>query len=192
MKIRSTLSAGAALALAGGALVVAPATAATDGGTVGTFEIVAGDLSISVPTGTVSAPKDLGDVAVGSAVFAPSLGEVKVTDNRTNLTTSWTATVSSTNFVTGDGSTADEKVLASEISYVALPGAAVPTQTGIGVFTGGVVASLDATALATLRTAGLFEGTGANSIAWSPTVTFSNLGDNVAGVYTGTVTHSVS
>lgn len=192
MNIRKTLTAGAALAIAAGLAQGASVNAATEGGTVGTFEITAGDLSISVPTGTDGTPKDLGTVAVGTAAHAPNLGDVTVTDGRTHLATTWTATVSSSDFTTGDGGSADEKVLASEISYVALPEAVLPTQTGTGTFTGGVVASLDSAVLATARTAGSFVGTGANSVKWNPVLTFSNLADNAAGVYKGTITHSVS
>jgi hypothetical protein len=193
VNMRKTLAGAAALAVAGGLVAATPGHAA-DGTTVATFEIKAGALAITVPTGTTDTPKNLGQVSIGTAVFAPSLGDVTVSDSRTNLATAWTATVKSTDFVTDDGGAANEKVLASEISYVALPGLSVAgvTGTGTGTFTGGTVASLDAeSAAAELRMAGKWVGTGANDVKWTPTVTFSGLDNNVAGIYKGTITHSV-
>ncbi|MFY1674789.1 hypothetical protein ACN27G_33445 [Plantactinospora sp. WMMB334] len=184
MRITRTLLVGSAALLAAG-LIAAPAAAAPTGDTDVTFEILAGTLDITVP-----ATADLGTGSPDSAIEG-QLGAVTVTDDRASDDASWTATVTSTDFTTGTG-TASETILASEIDYWS--GAATAT-TGNGTFTpgqanAGAAAPLDTTTPLTAFThAG---GTGNNSASWNPTLVVNVPLDNVAGVYTGTVTHSVA
>ena len=97
---------------------------------------------------------------------------------------SWTATVSSTAFTTGTA-TSNETVAVNQIAYSSGPFTA---HSGLGVFVPGVLVA------GTLPgTAGSHTGAAGNSsTAWNPTLTFTLLSSQVAGTYTGTVTHSVA
>lgn len=165
-----------AFAVGASALVFAAPGASAD--TATTFSLTGGSLSITDPTSV-----DLGSAATGSLSLSGSLGPVTVTDNRGNLTATWTATVSSTNFTTGGGTTY-ETVANSSIAYAANTATAT---TGIGAFTPGALGSL-----ASPGTAGAWVGTGNNSATWNPTILFTLSPSNVAGTYTGTITHSVA
>jgi hypothetical protein len=121
---------------AGGALAVAtalPAAAATSGlsqsaepavaasgPTSTTFTVSAGALTITVP-----ASVNLGTGGPGTTIGPTALGAVTVTDNRALLLASWTATVSSTEFLTGGG-TAAETIPAADATYTT----GLPTTTG--------------------------------------------------------------
>lgn len=151
-----------------------------------TFEITAGTLTISVP-GTSTAPVDLGSVAssAGLTTFtSTAFGPVTVTDDRGNLVAEWEATVSATNFTTGLAS-ADETVANTNIAYTAV--ATDATLSGDGAFTGSALASLG-----TAGVAGAWAGVGSNEASWTPSLTFTMLDSQVAGVYSGTITHSVT
>jgi hypothetical protein len=142
------------------------------------FTIQGGSLAISVPGSA-----DLGTVNAGELVLSGSLGSVTVNDTRGSLVAAWSASVSSTDFTTGGGS-ASEKVTKTNLAY----SAGLPTaSSGTGAFTPGVVASL-----AVPGVAGAWAGSGNNSVTWNPTITVTLLPGQVAGVYTGTVTHSVA
>ena len=167
-----------ALAVGASALLLAAPGASAAGGTAATFTLTGGSLSISQP-----ASATLGSAATGALTLAGSLGSVTVTDSRGNLNAIWTATVSSTNFTTGGGSTY-ETVTNSKVAYAA--GLATST-TGVGTFTPGTLANLTAAG-----TAGSWVGTGNNTAAWNPTITFTLSPSQVAGTYSGTITHSVA
>lgn len=184
MRISRLLMVGAAAVAAAG-LAASPAMAQPTDDTAATFEVAAGTLDIAAP-----AAADLGSGASGDALLAP-LGVVTVDDSRGAADSSWAATVTSTSFQTGGGS-ATETVLPAEIEYWS--GAATAT-TGTGTFTPGQAtvaaeAPLDAvTPLAAFTHTG---GTGGNTASWNPGMTVNLPLDSVAGVYTGTVTHSVA
>jgi hypothetical protein len=165
-----------ALALGAAALVVT-APGASAAGSATTFTLSAGSLTISQPASAA-----VGSTAVGATTLSGSLGTVSVTDGRGLLTATWTTTVSSTDFTTGAGS-ASETVTKSNVAY----SSGVGTTTGTGVFTPGVVASL-----AVPGTAGAWVGVGNNTASWNPTVTFTLSPSQVAGTYSGTITHSVT
>lgn len=151
-----------------------------------TFEITAGSLTISVP-GTATGPVNLGSVAASTALTtftSDAFGPVTVTDARGSLVAEWEATVSSTAFTTG-GATAQETVANTNIAYTALATGA--TTSGDGVFTGSALASLGAPGIA-----GAWAGVGSNEVTWTPSLTFTMLENQVAGVYSGTITHSVT
>ncbi|MEV6209721.1 hypothetical protein [Kitasatospora sp. NPDC051914] len=177
MRIRYSVAAGVAMA-------VAAAGVASAADTPVTFSVSGGSLSISVP----AVPVGLGSAAPGGSVGG-QLGSVTVTDARALLAASWTASVVSGSFTTGGG-TAAETVPASAVSYWS--GTASAT-TGTGTFTPGQATSGQAQTLDTTRTAySLSGGTGNNSATWNPTLAITIPAGAVNGIYTGTVTHSVA
>jgi hypothetical protein len=167
-----------ALAIGAGALV-ALAPGASAAGTAATFSLTSGSLTITQPSTAT-----LGTAAAGSLTLSGALGTVAVSDQRGNLVATWTATVSSTSFTTGGG-TAPETVPTSSIAYSA--GLPIATS-GTGSFVPGVLANLSSPG-----TAGSWAGgVGVNSASWNPTITFTLSPSQVAGTYTGTITHSVA
>lgn len=172
------LAATAGLAL-GTVGLAGPAAAAPEGDTATTFEIEGGTLDVTVPTNA-----DLGAVAAGVGTISGSLGAVSVSDTRAALDASWATSVSATDFTTGGGTPA-ETIAAASVSYA--PGTATATA-GNGTFGAGAGGTLDTPAAAFGHTG----GSGVNSASWSPTVTITPAASNVAGVYAGTITHSVA
>lgn len=180
----------AALSVAGvGALVPAAANAACAVGsttcTDATVTISGGStLAIAVPNGSVV---NLATVAAGAATASGSLGNVTVTDNRGGLAENWTASAVATNFTnsTTGGSTANETIANTNISYVAGTGSALSGQ--VGTF-----AAVAAPALAASVPVGTWAGVGNNTVTWNPTIGFVLLPSQVAGTYSGTITQSVS
>ncbi|MEU4234539.1 hypothetical protein AB0F17_60565 [Nonomuraea sp. NPDC026600] len=143
-----------------------------------TFTITGGTLTINAP-----ASSNLGSVVSGTASVSGQMGAVTVTDDRGGLSSTWSATVTSTDFTTG-GATAPETIPNINVSYS--PGAATNT-TGTGTFTPGPGGIVNVPRVA-------FTGAdlvGDNTATWNPTLTVTIPAGKVAGVYTGTVTHSV-
>jgi hypothetical protein len=165
-------------------IVAGPADAATSGSTTTTFIVTGGALSITVPASTVA----LGSGAPGGTITS-QLGAVQVSDLRALLVAAWTASVTSTSFTTGGGTTA-ETVANSSVSYWS--GAATAT-TGTATFTPGQATAGAAQTLAASRTAfAASAGVGNNSATWNPTLIVTLPAQAVTGTYTGTVTHSVA
>jgi hypothetical protein len=180
MRLATALRLLAATAV-GTALLALPARADD---TTTSFTLSAGPLAISVP-----ASANLGTAATGSASLSGQLGAVTVSDTRGALGEDWTATVSSTDFTTG-GATADETIGKSAVSYWS--GAATATS-GVAVRVPGQLLAANAQSLSTSRTAFSATGTvGNNSTTWNPTLVVTLPSDAVAGLYSGTVTHSVA
>jgi hypothetical protein len=176
-----------ALAIAGTAaagFLVTPSAHAAD--TTTTFVLTAaGGLSISVPgTAQLSA-----GTATDAGTLTAQLGSVSVTDARGALLGSWTATVSSTDFTTGD-ETEDETIVKDDVSYWS----GAPTGfTGVGVFTPGQLTGLLAQPLSSSRTAFAATATvGNTSATWNPTLVITVPTDAVVGTYAGTITHSAA
>jgi hypothetical protein len=187
MRLR-TVMAGMVAAGALGVTVLAPASQAAPCAsgvacpTTATFVITAGALNISVPASTVALAT--GTINTGAASASGQLGSVSVADTRGLVSATWTTTVSSTTFQTGGGS-ANETVALNKIAYAS----GGPTSTtGSGSFTGSTLATMTVPGTAATWTTGV----GNNTAAWNPTLTFTFLGTQAAGTYTGTVTHSVS
>lgn len=169
------------LAMGASALILAtPASASAS--TAATFTLTGGSLSISEP-----ATANLGTAATGALTLAGSLGSVTVTDQRGALTANWTASVTSTNFTTGTTPGTYQTVTAASIAYAS--GVGTPTGTPVGAFTPGTIAQMSST---TAGVAGAWAGTGNNTVSWNPTLTFTLSPSQVAGTYSGTVTHSVA
>jgi hypothetical protein len=172
-----------AIALVCAAAVVlaqdAAAARADSSPTTATFTINGGSLSITTP-GSAS----LGTVTVGAPSVSAALGTVTVSDQRAQLSGSWTATVSTSTFTTGAG-TAPLTIPIANVGYV--PGSA-STTSGTGTFTPGSGGALSTAQTAFTATA----ETGVTSCSWSPTVTVTLPSAVVVGTYTGTITHSVA
>lgn len=183
MRIRNALGLLVGPTALAAVITAGPANAAASGDTTTTFTVTTGALSITVP-----ATADLGSGAPGTSISAP-LGSVTVVDARAQLTTAWTASVTSGSFTTG-GATPAETVPNTDVSYWS---GVASASTGNGTRTPGQPTATDAVALSASRTAfSLTAGTGNNSVAWAPTVIVAVPITNAAGVYTGTVTHSVA
>jgi hypothetical protein len=162
------LAVGAIVGLAG------PAGAATTGGTDATFAITSGSLAITVPTSPVA----LATVATGALSASGQLGPVTVDDTRGALSNGWTTTVTSTAFTTGT-STTNETVSVGNVAYSS---GAFTAHSGAGTFVAG-----------SLVTAPSYTGgAGNSSTTWNPTLTFTLAASQVAGTYSGTITHSVA
>ncbi len=150
-----------------------------DTNTITTADCAASQLSITVPAsanlssgtpgGTISG--HLGSVTVDASGFS-----------------SWTATVSATDFTSGGGSPA-RTIPKSSVSQWSGP---VTAQTGSGTATPGQVTSAQAQNLSISRTAfSLQSGGPVTGVTWNPTLIISVPASVLAGDYTGTVTHSV-
>jgi hypothetical protein len=178
IRTKAVITAGAVVTMIAGS---SPMARAAPGDTPATFAITAGTLGISVPSGTVN----LGSLGTGASGFANRpLGNVTVTDTRGALLATWVATVSSTNFTTGGGST-DETVLKSAIAYAS--GSPVSGSSGTGTFVPGTLATMTTAGTAAAWTAGV----GNNTQVWNPQLSFTLLPTQVAGTYSGTINHSV-
>jgi hypothetical protein len=178
------LAAVATVAAASLAGLAVPAHAATTGNTTTTFTLTAGVLAITAPS-----TANLGSVATGTASTSSQLGSVSVSDGRGALLGAWTTSASSTDFTTG-GATSDETIAKASADYWS--GAATST-TGVGTFTPGQANAGAKQAMSTSRTAFSASGViGNNTASWNPTVIINIPSAAVAGVYSGTVTHSVA
>lgn len=144
----------------------------------------AAGLTISVPSG----PVDLGSRGPGGGTIIHSLGSVTVTTSTVlSQDAGWVATVSATSFKTGGG-TSPETVPASSIAYMSGPGVPIGL---VGTCTAGQPSS--PVSLASAVTAFSCTGTAVagTSLTWNPQITITVGASNVAGKYTGTITHSV-
>jgi hypothetical protein len=152
-----------------------PAAAAT---TTATVTVTGGSLSISVPTDAGSLGTRANTV-LGGTISGP-LGEVTVNDARGAAAGSgWVASVISTAFTPLGGPT----IAASDVGYTA----GTITKLGTATFTANDPSDLTAVSPAVTAT-GI---TGDNSATWNPTITVTVDGGKAAGVYSGTITHSV-
>lgn len=135
---------------------------------------------------SISAPTDAGNLGtksneVGAVTISGQLGQVQVTDSRgAPAGSGWTATAISTAFT----QTAGPSIGAASVGYTA----GTITKVGIATYTAndppnltGVSAVVTATAI-----------TGDNTASWNPTIHVAVGGAMEAGVYLGTITHSVS
>lgn len=175
---RRTLLVGvAAAALAVGTALTVPTAAAAP--TPATITVAGGVLSITVP----AAGGNLGTRTntVSGGVISGTLGEVQVSDARSAAAGSgWVATVISTAFTPPAG----PAIAASAVSYTAGAVAKVGTAT----FTANDPPNLTAV-VAAVTASGI---TGDNSATWNPTINVAVPGGMAAGVYSATITHSVS
>lgn len=156
-----------------------PAAADTTVSTTTTFVVTAADLTITAP-----ATATLPDAAPGASTSG-SLGRVSVSDGRAVLGASWTATATlDAPFATGMG-TGPETIPAANVTYD--PGLPIDPDP-VGAFVPGIPGTMATPVIAMVHAAGL----GANSVSWEPTLTVEVPTTAVAGIYTGTVVHSVA
>jgi hypothetical protein len=184
MRIARIFVVGGSVAVFIAAAAIPAAADPTDSTTV-TFEVLAGTLDIVAPE-----TADIGQGAPGGTLGG-SLGPVTVNDTRAAADASWEATVTSTTFQTGGG-TAPETVDPGEIDYWSGP---ATSSTGNGTFTPGQATAGDAAPLSATAPLVAFThggGSGNNSVTWAPGLVVVLPADSVAGMYTGTVTHSVA
>jgi hypothetical protein len=181
--LRTKIIASAVSGMALVAVVAGPAMAAT---TTTSFTLTGAGLSISAPASvTLSASTNIGVATLGA-----QLGNVTVTDARGGLLGSWTATVSSTDFVTAAQSSANTIVKAN-VNYWS--GVATPGLGQVAVPVGQQLLSTNAVTLAAQRNAVVTSGvTGNAAVTWNPTLDITVPTDVVAGTYSGTITHSVA
>jgi hypothetical protein len=181
LPMRKALALTAAVAAGVVCAVANPASAGTTTTTTFTLTANSSGLAVSVP----ASASNIGTAATGATSVSGSLGTITVTDPRGALVANWTATVSSTDFTTGSSPSANETVLKSAITYSSGVGTALAGQVGA------MVPSVGAS-LASSATAATWAGAGNNTVSWTPTLSFALLPSQIAGTYTGTVTHSVS
>jgi hypothetical protein len=146
-------------------------------------DIVPAALSITVPTSA-----SLGSATPGNTISA-ALGTVSVLDQRGLSNAAWTATVSTTTFITG-GATSPETITASNVSYWSGP---ATSTTGASTLAPGQATASAAQALSAARTAFTSSaGNGTTLTSWNPTLLITIPANAVAGTYTATITHSVA
>jgi len=176
MKLRRTLIASAAAMLTLG--IALPATADTATSTA-TLTITGGTLQISVSP----APVDLGShpATVDPATISGDLGHVVVTDRRGAPAGSrWVASVTTTAFTAKTG----PPIPPNRVSYTAGP----ITTTGTAHVQANNPTNLRHAAAAVTAD----NITGNNTATWTPTIHINAPGGLTAGVYTATITHSVT
>jgi hypothetical protein len=174
-----TLAPGAAFASTAAVshAAAAPGNAGGDPNTTMTFTVTVGGLTMTAPGAA-----NIGSGAPGTTITG-SLGTVTVTDARALIAASWTATASSTNFTTGGGSPA-ETIPATDANYNPGP----ITTTGTITATGSDITLSNAAQTVVSGTA----GSGDNTASWDPTIAVAVPATAVGGLYTATLTQSVS
>jgi Ice-binding-like/Domain of unknown function DUF11/WxL domain surface cell wall-binding len=140
--------------------------------------VVLGVLSITAP-----ASASLGSAAPGGTAIA-SLGIVQVTDGRAGRA-GWTVTTSATDFITGDGRSA-ETIPAADVLYLISD---FTSTTGSATFTPTPVTRLSGTAQGVVTATNV---NGDNSASWNPVIQVLVPSGAVAGTYSATITHSVA
>jgi hypothetical protein len=186
---------GVAGVIALGTITSAPAQAATCDEetaceTTTTFDVTADALEITVPD-----TADLANDGAPGGYAYGQLGVITVTDGRASPTPTWSVTVTATDFTTTGGNDPGETIDNSSIYYCS--GTATET-TGDGTFTPGQTGCAappppTGETLDEERTAFSHSGgTGNNSATWNPLVTAVLALSNIAGQYTGTITHTVT
>jgi hypothetical protein len=160
-------------------------TTTTASTTTTTIAPAPGVLSISAPTATQLSP----GTPTNAGVLTALLGTVVVTDDRGVVGSAWTASVTTSHFVTGDGSAA-ETIDRANVAYWSGP---ATDGAGVGVFTPGQLTEMDAETLEVPRTAfSMASGVGDNAVSWTPTIVVTIPPSAIVGEYMGTITHSVA
>jgi hypothetical protein len=169
---------GAALIPSAASAAVTARASGPDPDTTVTFTVTTGALAMTAPTAA-----NLGSGAPGTTITSNLGGNVTVTDSRAELSASWTATASSTDFTTG-GATPSETIPADDVTYA--PGTITTTGTITATGTDITLSADPQTVVA--GTAGV----GNNSASWDPTLAVAVPAAAVGGVYTATLIQSVS
>lgn len=177
--MRSKTTRSLLVVVAAGALTLAVAGPASAADTQATVTVTGGALSITAPANA----GNLGTIAstvLGGTISGP-LGQVQVNDARAAPAGSgWVVTAISTAFTPTGGPT----IGAADVGYTA----GAITQVGTATFTANDPPNLTGAVPAVTAT-GI---TGDNSATWNPTINVFVSGGMAAGVYSGTITESVS
>ncbi len=169
----------ASAATAAPGVIAVSAAEAADPPTTTTFTVTAGALTMTAP---VSAA--LGSGAPGTTITG-NLGAVEVTDDRALLTATWTAVASATNWTTGGGTPA-ETIPATDVGYD--PGTITTTGTITATGTPITLATNPLGAPVVTGSAGV----GNNTATWNPALSIAVPDAAVGGIYSGTLSQSVS
>jgi hypothetical protein len=148
-----------------------------DPDTTVTFTVTTGELSMSAPVSV-----DLGSGAPGTTING-NVGAVAVTDDRALLSASWTTTAAASDWTTGGGTPA-ETIPATDVGYD--PGSITTTGT---ITATGTPITLSGTATPVVDGT---DGVGDNTASWDPALAVAVPAAAVGGVYTATLTQSVS
>lgn len=161
------------------ALAVATAIpAAAEPKTPVSVTLTGGSLSINVPTDSVDLGHRANTVEVGT--IEGSLGLVQVLDARSAVAGSgWVASVISTALTPPGGPTIGAALIGYTVGDI--------TKVGTATYVASNPVAIDGTVIAVTAT-GI---TGNNSATWNPTIKVTVAGGMAAGVYSGTITHSV-
>jgi hypothetical protein len=159
------------------ALAHSSSLAAGDPPTTVTFTVSSGALTLTAPDSA-----DLGTNAPLTTI-AGALGTVTVTDNRALLGAAWTATASSTDFTTG-AATPAETIPATDVGYDPGP----ITTTGTITATGTPITLSGDPQPVVIGT----DIVGDNTATWDPTISVAVPATAVVGLYTATLSQSVS
>jgi hypothetical protein len=148
-----------------------------DPSTTVTFTVTTGALTMTAPAGA-----DLGSGAPGSIITGTLGGAVTVTDDRAALSAAWTATADMADWTTGAGGPT-LTIPATDTTYNPGPVTVTGTVTALG--------SLIALAgsAATVVTG---SGSGDSTATWDPAIAVTVPPTAVSGLYTSTLTQSVS
>ena len=160
-----------------------PTTSVTFTVTVGALSLTApatANLGSGAPGGTISG--DLGNGAAGDSVV--------VTDDRALLAASWVATASASSWTTG-GATPLETIPVADVGYAvgSITTTGTITATGTNLPAGTATGDLSGAAKTVVTGSA---GSGNNTAGWDPTISVAVPASAVGGVYTGTLTQSVS
>ena len=162
-----------------GAVGLSPADAATTGNTDVTFAITAGSgLAVTAPTSAT-----MTDKTAGSTSTSGTLTGMRVTDGRGALVATWTATVTSTDFVNQTDNS--QTIPKANLTYTVLPTDITATvATGVPAFVPGVfgVSSPKIT----------YAGVGSSDVTWNAGLGLVIPATAPVGTYKATITHSVS
>jgi hypothetical protein len=147
--------------------------------TSATVTVTGGALSMTVPVSAGNLGTRQNTVVGGT--ISGQLGEVQVNDARAAAAGSgWVATVISTAFTPSEGPTIGAAAVGYTVGAITKVGTATFTANNPANLTG-VVPAVTATGI-----------TGDNSATWDPTINVFVAGGMAAGVYSGTITQSVS
>jgi hypothetical protein len=174
---------GAAMATTGASAAMA-ATGPPVGTTV-TFTVTSGFLTMTAPD-AVSLGTAIGtaDTGLPATTVHGVMGTTTVTDDRALLDSTWTATAQESDFTTGGGTT-DETIPAADATFN--PG----TFTTTGIFLSGPTGS-PITLANGPQTVVVATTDGDNIASWDAALAVAIPSTAVLGLYTGTLTQSVS
>ena len=189
MKLRKTLAAAGALAIAGSAFAMQPSQAAD---TTVTFVVAAGGISLD-HTGATTA--DLGTATrnVLGSTASGALAEMKITDARGgNFAVTIHSTAGFTDGTTTIAGTAADAYIANAVTDISLPVFTLPalnTSTVLTSATSVLPANLDPANPGELLT-----GTTVSSgeVVYTPSISIAVPANATAGAYSGVVTQTVS